>query len=181
MIRKEDLRSVGKFQKTHALKGELNMISDIDPEYYLEGNPLIMEYDGIMVPYYAESIRPKGNTSYLVKIDGIDSEKEAAVFVNKEIYIKLNDALQWLKEEIEEEEELLGYTVEDISTGEILGIVSDIENSTSNVLFIVENDEEEEYYLPFNNDLIIEINEDEHKIKMKLPDGLRDINKKKNK
>lgn len=60
MITKDEISAVGTLQKTHALKGELNMLLDIDSEYLTSGNPAIIEIDGIYVPFYAESVRPKG-------------------------------------------------------------------------------------------------------------------------
>lgn len=177
MIKKEELISVGKFQKTHALKGELNMISDIDPDYYAGGNPMIVDYDGIFVPYFVESVRPKGSTSYLVKIKGVDSEAEASNFVNKEIYMLKKDAEDWIDEIIEERDALIGYIVVDSTTGTQLGEIEDVEDSTSNVLLIVKNKDGEELYIPFNEDFIVNMDEDNGIIEMDLPSGLLDINK----
>ena len=75
MIKEEDTLIIGKFQKTHALKGELNAIIDIDPECFVEGKPLIVEIDGILVPFYVDTYRKKGSLSILIKLDGIESEE----------------------------------------------------------------------------------------------------------
>lgn len=178
MIKPEEIINIGKFQKTHALKGELNMISDIDPEYFLEGNPLIVDYDGILVPYYVHSIRPKGSTSYLVKLDGIESEEEASQFVNKEIGIIKKDAEDWLDDEIVDSNGLIGFTVLDSETGNSLGEITDIDDSTSNLLFIITNESGEDIFIPANDDFIKEIDENEKIIRMNLPEGLIDLNKK---
>lgn len=178
MIKTEDIIQVGKFQKTHALKGELNMISDIDAEYFKEGNPVIIDDDGIWVPFYAESIRPKGSTSYLIKLEGIDSEKDASQFINKGIYILRRDAEEWLEEDLVDDEELIGYSVIDFSSGNKIGEIIDIDDSTSNLLFIVENGElEETFYLPANEDLIEEVDDENKIIKLNIPEGLLDINR----
>ena len=50
MITEGEITSVGKLLKTHALKGEMNMMLDIDPGYLEEGNPAILDIDGIYVP-----------------------------------------------------------------------------------------------------------------------------------
>ena len=179
MIREEDVIKIGKFQKTHALKGELNMILDIDSEYFLDGNPMIIEDDGILVPYYVETIRQKGATSFLVKIDGINSESEANSFVNKDIYILKNDAEEWLEEEILDSHELTGYTIIDTLSGEKLGVIDDIDDSTVNLLFIIKGDDNELIYIPANEDFIAEINDKDKYIRMHLPEGLIELNKKK--
>lgn len=179
MINRDEITPVGKFQKTHALKGELNMISDIDPQYYLEGNPLIIDEDGILVPFFVESVRPKGSTSYLIKISGVDNENEASDFVNKEIYMLSKDADEWLEEELEESYEFLGYKIEDAGNGgKLVGEITGIEDSTSNVLFIVENPSGEEFFIPSSEDFIESIDDNQKIIRMRIPEGLLDINSK---
>ena len=178
MILKEDLIPVGKFQKTHALKGELNAILDISPEYFEEDGALIVETDGIFVPYFVDSIRPKGVSSYLVKIKGVESEGEASTFVNHEIFILAEDASEWLPEEMKEENSLIGFHVMDEKTGNVVGKVVDIEDSTVNVLLIVDAGEEEPIYIPLVEDFISGISEEEKIIKMEIPEGLLDINRK---
>ena len=178
MIRKEDIVTVGKFQKTHALKGELNMISDIDSEYFMEGNPLIVENDGILVPFYVESIRPKGTTSYLVKLEGVNSEEEASIFVNNEISILKKDAEEWLDDTFEDIGELISYSVIEDKTGVEIGRVERIDDSTSNILLILTDKDDEQIYIPFNEDLIVEIDDENQVIKMNLPEGLVDLNTK---
>lgn len=175
MIRKEEIVPIGKFQKTHALKGELNMLSDIDIDYFQQGNPMIIENDGIYVPYFAESIRKKGSVSYLVKLAGVESEEEASQFVNKTINILKEDAEDLI--EVESEEHLLiGYTVIDVNEHKAIGKIVDIEDSTSNVLFIIETKEGNEIMIPANEDLIKEIDEENETITMHIPEGLLDIN-----
>ena len=178
MITQEEIVNIGKFQKTHALKGELNMISDIDPEYFLEGNPLIVECDGILVPFYVESIRPKGSTSFLVKLSGIDIEEDAAQFVNKEIGILKKDAENWFDDELMDAEDLKGYSIIDAQTEKKLGIIERVDFSTANHLFIIREEDGEEVFLPANEDFINEVDEENHEIKMIVPEGLINLNKK---
>ena len=178
MIKISDISLVGKFQRTHALKGELNMIIDIDPDYFLEGNPMIVDYDGIYVPYYVESLRPKGSTSYLVKLAGINSEKEASSFVNKDIYIEKEDALQFKEELSESPHYLIGFNVFDINQGKAIGIIDDLLDIKSNLILCINTNDNEELLIPFNKDFIKEIDDIQKTLKMDLPDGLIDINKK---
>lgn len=176
MITEEEIISVGKFQKTHALKGELNMISQIDLEYYLQGNPLIVEYDGILVPYFVESVRPKGNTSYLVKLKGVDSEEEANIFVNETVYMLKKDADEWIEEDFMDKHELIGYQIFDAETGNNIGTIEDVEDSTVNILLIVKTADNQEIYIPLNEELVKEFLNEEKIIKMLIPDGLLNIN-----
>lgn len=180
MIKADDLIEIGKFQKTHALKGELNAILDIDPDFFEEGNPLIVDIEGVYVPFYIIGIRPKGSTSFLLKIDGIDNESEAKTFVNRSFYAIKKSYADFTGVSIEEidNQDFAGYSLFDISTGEKLGIVTEIDDSTENVLFVVENDGES-LLIPATDDFIESIDDENKTIMMSLPEGLIDINEKK--
>ena len=181
MIDEKDIKSVGKFQKTHALKGELNAILDIDPQYVEEGNAIILDVDGIFVPFFASSVRPKGSTSYLIKLDGIDSEEEAKPFVNKIIYGIKSELAAFLdleEDDILEDDDMVGYRIIDEANGSEIGKVESLDSSTDNLLFVVITGDGEEIFIPAAEEFVDEINDDEKIIKMSLPDGLLDLNKK---
>lgn len=179
MINQTELKEVGKFQKTHALKGELNAILDIDPDYMTDGNAIVVEVDGIYVPFYAESVRPKGSHSYLVKLDGVDSEEDARPFVNKSIYAirkEIQPYFDMAEDEIIDEDDLVGFTVVDNESGEEIGKIIHIDSSTENVLLVVETPDGDEVFVPAVDDFINEIGEDSRIIRVSLPDGLIDLN-----
>lgn len=179
MIEQKNITAIGKFQKTHALKGELNAILDVDSTFLSEGNAIIVELDGIFVPFYASGIRPKGNTSYLVKLDGIDSEEEARRFVNKIIYALKSELAPFLEveeEDIADEDDLIGYEIIDYDSNKVIGEIEDINSSTSNLLFIVVSPTGDTVYIPAAEEFIIEINDENKKIFMRLPEGLIELN-----
>lgn len=179
MIRQDEITAVGKFQKTHALKGELNAILKIDPEYLNDGNAVVIDTDGIFIPYFVSSVRPKGTTSYILKIDGIDMESEAKNFVNKTIYAinsKLGPFLYIGEEDVIEEEEFIGYSIIDTSSDSMVGIITTVDSTTDNILFIVETDESETIYIPAVNEFIIDVDDENKIIKMTLPEGLVNLN-----
>ncbi|MDE5794913.1 MAG: ribosome maturation factor RimM [Muribaculaceae bacterium] len=179
MIKEDEITSVGKLLKTHALKGELNMMLDIDPDYLEEGNPAILDIDGIFVPFYADSVRTKGTFSYLVKFEGIDSEIEAKKLVNKTVYALRGPLKEFMLDNYDEEfalyDDLLGYTIVDTATG-VIGKVVEIDTNTENELFIVETPEGNTVYIPLTEDFIEKIDEDNKTITMHLPEGLLDLN-----
>lgn len=179
MITKEEITAVGRLQKTHALKGELNVLLDIDPEYVGAGLPVIIDIDGIFVPFYTESLRPKGNFSYLVKFDGVDSEFEAKKLVNKTIYALHDKLKEYLTDHYEEDyalyDDLIGWQVEDSEEG-VVGKIVEIDSNTENELFIVETPEGNTIYIPLTEDFIDEVDEKSKIIRMTLPEGLIDLN-----
>lgn len=181
MIEEKDLAPIGKFQKTHALKGELNTLLDVDPEYVTDGNALIVDMDGIYVPFYADSIRGKGTSSFLVKLDGIDSEAEAKPFVNKTIYAMKSELASYADESGEGDvvflDDLVGYSLTDSDLGKI-GAIAEINDDTDNALFIVETPDGERVYVPAADELIEYIDHDAKEVGMRLPEGIIDLNNK---
>ncbi|MDE6023743.1 MAG: ribosome maturation factor RimM [Muribaculaceae bacterium] len=179
MIKEDEISSVGKLLKTHALKGELNVVLDIDPGYLEEGNPAILDIDGIYVPFYAESVRTKGSFSYLVKFEGIDSEVEAKKLVNKTIYAIRDRLKEFMLDNYDEEyalyDDLIGWTIKDAEKG-VIGKVVEIDTNTENELFIVESEGGNIVYIPLTEDFIEKMDESTKTIIMNLPDGLLDLN-----
>ncbi len=177
MIEESRLKEIGKFQRTHALKGELNAILSIDPDFFEEGYPAVISSDGIFVPFYVETIRPKGSTSFLIKLDGIDSQEEAVELVNEPIYALKEDIKDFYGEDADMffDDDLIGYDVIDAELGE-LGKVEYIDDSTSNVLITVRTPSGEEIYIPFNEAFIEDIDNDSREIHTALPEGLVDLN-----
>ena len=144
MIEEKNITPVGKFQKTHGLKGELNAVLDIDFEFFAEGYPLILNVEGAFVPFYAESVRGKGATTSLIKLKDIDSQDEARIFVNEVIYAEKENLKEFMGEAGEDlllEDDLEGYRVVDENLGEI-GVISRVDTTTENILFIVAIDED---------------------------------------
>lgn len=175
-IKIDDLVEIGKIQRTHALKGELNVILDVDPDFVEDGNPLIIDIDGCAVPFYAESLRTKGATSYLIKLQGVDTIEEANKFVNKILYGQKEILAEY--SELEEGEiyitDLEGYEVEDITSG-LLGIIEHVDVSTANHLFYINSPENQQIIIPANEDFIISIDTENKMIKTDLPGGLIDF------
>ena len=177
MIMNEKIVAVGKFQRTHALKGELNALLDIDPDYFAEGNAVIVDMDGIFVPFFVDGIRPKGASSYLVKLEGVDSDTDARQFVNKEIFADRDDLSDFMGEEFTMAEDLEGYQIVDEKLG-FIGTLSHVDDSTDNTLFVVMTPDGEEILIPVVDDFIVEINDEDEEIVTSLPEGLVSLNLK---
>lgn len=64
----EHYKAIGIFKRTHALKGELNASLEVEDEYLIQSQWIIVEIEGIPTPFYIESIRPKGATTSLLKL-----------------------------------------------------------------------------------------------------------------
>lgn len=176
MIEDKDLIEIGKFQKTHALEGELNALIDIDPAYLENNNPVIVDIDGINVPFYAESLRNKGKTSFLVRLNGIKNVEEAREFVNKTIYapeILTKEYMEQLDDDRIYLEDLIGFDIIDSVTQRSAGKITDIDDSTINAIFIIESSNGEQM-IPAADDLIVDVDTKNKRIEIKIPSGLLD-------
>lgn len=178
MITHEQIVAIGKFQKAHALQGELNAILDIDSDFLDEGYPLIVDIEGIMVPFYTESYRSKGATSVLIKLEGVDSEAEAREFVNLTIYARKRDVSEFAgvdEDNIAFEDELVGYRIADVDAGDI-GVITAIDNSTVNELLIVRRADDSDVMIPITDEFVVDVDNEHKQITMRLPEGLVDLN-----
>lgn len=180
MIEEKDIIEIGKFQKTHGLRGELNAIIEFDEagEDYVcgEGNPLIVEIDGIYVPFYVESIRPKGSTSFLIKLEGLDSADEAQEMVNKAVYAA-KSRMDIDLESMMLESEFIGYRVIDTEFGDV-GTVAGIDSTTVNELLEVDTPEGGVLFIPLVEEFISEIKPDAREVVVSIPESLLNLNRK---
>lgn len=178
MIDRSDITAIGAFRKTHALGGELNAEFEIDPEDLAPETALIVDIDGIFVPFFADGIRRKGASTRLIHLHGVDSVDDAKPFVNKTIYILKED----MPDDFEDADgqyadDLVGYTILDLDQRPI-GVIKDLDTSTENTLFIVDlsPDGSRTAFVPVTDEWISNIDDVEKTISMDLPEGLIDLN-----
>lgn len=179
MIESAELVPIGKFRKTHALGGELNAELDIDPLYCEEDNPLVVSRDGIFVPFFVESIRPKGATTFLIKLKGVDSVEEAREMVNETIYAMREPLKEYLSEDDEEFivfDEMRGWRLMD-PQGNGIGVVGEVDRSTDNLLLLVRTPDGDTVYVPLADDFIVSADAGKKELVMDLPDGILDVNR----
>ena len=178
MIEKVQLRDIGKFQRTHALKGELNVQLDIDYDYFVEHPWVIVDMEGIPTPFKVEGIRPKGATTSLVKLKGIDSEEDARIFVNKPVSVPDAELKEYLGDGDGDEmyaADFIGFSLID-QNGKYLGVIEDLDlTSEENPLFEVKKPEGGTFLVPVADDLIMVYDPEEKTVTMNIPEGLLDI------
>lgn len=173
MILLEQLTQIGSFYKPHGIKGEISagFDYDIDPDSL---RCVIIEVDGIFVPFFIESWRTRGPGRFLVKLEGIDDESQASTLAKKSLYA-ISDEL-----DIEDDSDgiylsdLIGF---DFYEGEIkVGVVKDVDDSTENILIIVEDANGKPVYIPYAEDWIENVDIEGKTIEMTLPEGIIDLN-----
>lgn len=177
MIRLSEIAEAGHFNKSHGIKGEISVTLDFDIDLD-DIKCLIVAVEGIFVPFFIDSWRPKTADTDLIKIDGIDNETQASEFNNKPFFILRSD----IPEDDEEYDEdgfyasdLIGYNVIDRHAGAI-GQITDINDTTENVLFLLTTDDGNEIFIPVADDYIDEIDNANETLHTNLPEGLINLN-----
>ena len=173
MIKKEEVYKIGLFNKPHGIHGELQFTFTDDIFDRVDCDYLICLLDGIFVPFFIEEYRFRSDSTALVKLEGIDTAERARMFTNVEVYFPVKHA-----EEAEDGELswnfFVGFRMEDVRHGE-LGEVVEVDTTTVNTLFVVEQEDGEELLIPAQEEFIVEINQEKKLITVELPDGLLNL------
>ncbi len=175
MIPSESIIEIATFNKPHGVNGELSVTLDSDIDFK-QLRCVIVEMDGIFVPFFVKSVRPRGASSVLLSIDGINNEKDAMKLARHIIYA--------LKEDVDYEddsvgdgfyaEDMIGYMVSDTEAGEI-GEITGVNDMTDNILFIVSRTDGNEVFIPVAEEMIVDIDPETKTCLMNLPQGLLEL------
>ncbi len=162
-----ETEEIGYISKTHGLKGHiilrLNELINIDEEAI---KSIFLDINGSQVPYFIEECRPN-NTGYIVKLETIDTVDTSKKLIGKKAFA-LSD---FILEEDESLKEFIGYAIIDTKLGNI-GNIADVDEKTDNAIIKVIHPTGVEIILPFNDDFIIEIDDDLKTIEFNAPEGL---------
>jgi len=172
MIVADDLIKAGRVAKPHGIKGEMTVVSDIDLLAH-ETPYLVLDIDGIFVPFFIESLRSKGS-DFLIRFKRAESVAQLRDITGRPLYFPL----QYLPGEFEIEtswSDYIGYTVEDEHAG-VLGELIDVDDSTMNVLFTVCSPSGNELLIPAADDFFLEIDDTHRRLLLSLPEGLLGLN-----
>lgn len=179
MITLDLLTPIGRLGKPHGINGEINAYLDVDID--IESlKRIILLIDGIYVPFFIASMRQKRSDTYIMALDDINNEREAAELTNHPLYVLTSDNII-IEDDTDGDDQglyasdLIGFTVIDDDTQQTVGEITDIDDSTENVLFIISTPSSATVYLPVADEFITEIDTDSHILRMSLPEGLLDI------
>ena len=175
MIKREDLVKIGQFNKPHGIKGEISFTFTNDVFDRSECKFLICEIEGIFVPFVIEEYRFKSNSTALILLKDIKTDIQAKLLTNLEVYfpkpyVKENES----SEDIFSWDYFIGYQLIDNTLGEV-GLITDVDETTINVLFFVERVGGGELLIPASDELITEIDTENKRILIRVPEGLIDL------
>lgn len=163
---------VGRIAKEFGTNGELQL--NLSPEYSIEENlsePVFVEIDGISVPLFFKSVRPKGRAKAVVVFDDFESTKAAAQLIGLKLYAEGDGDDN--EEDDDDLSSFIGFTVIDTTKG-TLGPITDFLDYPGNPLFAI-NYNDVEVLIPVNEDLIVKVSEKKRELTVDLPEGLLDL------
>lgn len=169
MIKREEVYKIGRLGKAHGIRGEVSFLFDDDVFDRVDADYLILDIDGILVPFFLEEYRFKSDANALVKFDGIDTLERAKeltgceVFFPREMSDEDDEHISWA--------EIVGYELVDSETGTIAGTIASVDDSTMNTLFELEDGR----LIPASEELIQKIDTKKHQIEIKLPEGILEL------
>lgn len=177
MIIPERLQTIGRFQRTHALRGELNATLDVEDDFLVENPWVIVDMEGIPTPFRVETVRPKGATTSLLKLLGIESEEQARMFVNRPIQADADIVSKWLNDDKDGmyAADFQGYTLFDTEGTEIGPITGVNFSSEENPLFEVKAGDGRTVLVPVADELIESYDPEAKTIVMDIPVGLLEL------
>lgn len=165
MIRKEDCYKIGRIGKAHGVRGELSFLFTDDVFDRADAEYLILEVDGILVPFFMEEYRFRSDSLALVKFCDIDTQQRASELTNCDVW--------FLRSLTPDDEEptlagLVGFEIVEAGTGKSVGHIAAIDDTTANLLFELEDGT----LIPANDELITDIDTSSKRITMSIPEGL---------
>lgn len=164
---------IGKITGTHGVRGQLQVLPfSGEAESITSLRSLyIHTKQGAFAPCEIRRAVPH-KKRVLVTLKGFDSINEVLPFVGDELYIDRSQMpplpegeFYWC--------DLLGLTVV-TDGGDVLGTLSDILETGSNDVYVVQN-EEREILLPATDDVVIAVDLGVGRMTVTLPDGLLDL------
>ena len=169
MIRKEEVYKIGKLGKAHGVKGEISFLFDDDVFDRADADYLILDMDGILVPFFIEEYRFKTDDNALMKFDGIDSQERAReltgcdVFFPREMAEDDDMQMSWAA--------IVGFELIDATSGKTAGRIASVDDTTINILFELEDGK----LIPASEELITHIDTKKQQLFIKLPEGILDL------
>ena len=167
-------KKIGYFQKPHGIKGAISLVFEPQFDLSLENEPVLFaEIDGLLVPYFInnEGIHFRSGELAIVHLDWIDDENQARQLCGSSVFIKEEDLV--FQEEELTIHHLVGFVLFDPKIGKI-GKIERVEDYGGNLLFQIQY-EGKEILIPYNEELLTDLNEKEKTIEIQCPEGIFDL------
>ena len=164
-MKKLDYQYLGEFIKLYSFRGEMILYSEIKSDIVEQLNSIFVNFNQSYVPFKVVKLKSHKKNIYRSKLENIEDEDDAKKFINKSVYIEKT-------ENIDDGNNVDNFKIYD--KDKYVGVVISTYNKTKQTLIEVKMSEKT-ILIPLVDNLIKEINYEEQKIQMILPEGLLDI------
>ena len=165
MIKQEEVYRIGRLGKTHGVKGEVSFQFDDDIFDRVDCDYLVLDIDGILVPFFMEEYHFRSDSVALMKFEGIDTQQRAAELTGCDVFFPRALADE---DDTPTLASLVGFDIITAPDGQTVGRIAAIDDTTVNLLFELEDGR----LIPASDDLIEDIDMQQQKITMNLPEGI---------
>ena len=171
-MNKADCFNLGYVAKLHGYKGEVSLFFDAtEPEKYASIDSVFIDLNGILTPFFVESIEMKSKGFAKVKFEGVDTENDAKAILKKDLFLPL-DLLPKLSGSQFYDHEIIGFEVIDENFGKVGKVVQVIDYKVNPLLQIFNSELKKEVLLPLNNDLVQKVDREKKQLLVKATEGL---------
>lgn len=178
MLRKEDFEAIGFVGRTHGIAGELACKLSVEiGELYREEEHLflMLEEEGLLIPYRVVGHRSKAGDIDLLRFDGINTKEAAEQLAHRAVWLSKDFiAEEELSEDPYEYTRYQGFTLLDADSQSIVGYIREVDDSTLNTLLYIEREDGEELILPIADELFVATDDDQRLLTLSIPRGLLD-------
>lgn len=166
----KDCFYVGTIVSKFSFKGEVLVKLDSDDPYMYENlESVFVALGNNLVPFFVEKCSLHKSDLLRVKFEDVSTEADAESLMKSKLYLPLS-FLPKLTGNKFYYHEVIGFSMEDVTYGYV-GIITGVNDSTSQALFEVENDGKE-ILVPMNDEFIEKVDRANKKIIVKTPEGL---------
>ena len=170
----EKLILLGKIIKVHGYGGSVMInLGDYLLQEITEMEWVFIEIDEKPVPFFISSVKEHASGNIILKFDGYDSSEVMTEFTGCRVFIDRENIKE--KKGITPQIIIAGFKLYDRSHN-YLGLIDKVMSLPMQYMMVLHDDSGNELLIPLNEDWLIEIDKDEKKIIMDIPEGLNKIN-----
>ena len=176
MIRRDDVYKIGKLGKPHGVKGEISFAITDDVFDRVDAEYLVLDINGILVPFYMEEYRFKNDDTVIIKFEDIDNETHARQLVGHAVYYPKSHISQTDTDtSLSSYKALTGYTVYD-HANQMIGTITHVDDSSANTLLTITTQDGKDLLIPYHDDFLINFDLRQRVLQLHIPQELLSLN-----
>ena len=166
-----DFLQVEKIVNTHALQGEVKVLSESDfkEDRFCIGSELVIDFNGEHIPVVVASHRSHKGMD-LLKFKGINSINDVELYKGSNLLV----STEYLKD-LDDDEfyyfEIIGCVVKSVE-GEVIGEISDVLRTGANDVWTVKREGQKDVLVPYIEQVVKTVNIHEKEVVIEIVDGL---------